>query len=147
MKTILVATLLFLSGSMAPVMAGEHGLTGAQLTEWLQTYEEAWESLDANKAAAIFTENATYQVDPYSDPHLGREGISEYWSEVTADQKDVEFTSEVLSVTGNTGIAHWHAEFTAASTGAKIILDGIFVLEFSADGLCSSLKEWWAIKI
>ena len=147
MKTILCATLLFFSGSMAPAIAGEHALTDTQLATWLQTYEEAWESLDANKAAAIFTEDAPYQVDPYSDPHQGREGIHKYWSEVTADQKDVDFTSEVLSVTGNTGIAHWHAEFTVASTGVKIILDGIFVLEFSADGQCSSLKEWWAIKI
>jgi hypothetical protein len=66
---------------------------------------------------------------------------------VTADQKDVSFTYEVLAVTGSTGIAHWHAEFTQPSSGSTVILDCVFILDFAPDGLCKGLKEWWFLKV
>jgi ketosteroid isomerase-like protein len=144
--TIIVTTLLFASGIIPTSAKAQQGLTVTKLESWLKAYEEAWETLDADKAAQLFTKDATYQDDPYKDPHLGQEGVHKYWSTVTADQKDVDFTFEVISVTGNTGIAHWHSEFTQASTGATIIIDGMFNLKFSQDGLCESLKEWWHLK-
>lgn len=136
---------IFLSG--AALAADSQGLTRDQVSAWLKGYEEAWETLDADKAAALFTEDATYREDPYADPHQSRQGIHEYWTTVTSDQQNVDFTYEVLSVSGNTGIAHWHSEFTQKSSGSGIVLDGIFVLEFTPDGLCQSLKEWWHIQV
>jgi ketosteroid isomerase-like protein len=143
---ILVATPLSLSGIMQTSAADRQGLTIAKVESWLKGYEEAWETLDADKAAVLFTEDATYQEEPYKDPFQGRKGIHDYWTTVTADQKDVDFTFEVLSVMGNTGTAHWHSEFIQSSSGSTIILDGIFLLEFSQEGLCRSLKEWWHFK-
>ena len=143
---ILGVTLLFVAGIMPTNAADQQGLAIAKVESWLKGYEEAWETLDADKVAVLFTEDATYQEDPYKDPFQGRDGIHEYWTTVTADQQDVNFTFEVLSVTGNTGIAHWHSEFIQSSTGSTIILDGIFLLEFSQEGLCQSLKEWWHFK-
>ena len=128
-------------------VADGSGLTESILDDWLKGYEEAWETLDADRAAALFTQNATYQDDPYSEPYQGREGIHEYWSTVTSDQKDVDFTYKVLAVEDNTGIAQWHSEFKQKSTGSDIILDGIFVLEFSPGSLCQSLREWWHIQV
>lgn len=114
---------------------------------WLDGYEEAWETLDADKAAALFTTDATYQDNPYSDPYRGRDGIREYWTSVTGDQRDVDFSYDILSVSGNTGIAHWHSEFTQRSSGSLVVLDGIFVLEFDPQGLCTELREWWHVKV
>ena len=145
--TLVICTIVpLLWGSTAAAQAAQ-GLTVVKLETWLQGYEAAWEALDAGKAAALFTEDATYLDDPYSQPYQGRAGISKYWTDVTSDQKDVNFTYEVLAVTGDTGIAHWHSELTQPSSGSTVILDGIFVLEFAQDGLCQSLKEWWQIKI
>lgn len=142
-----ITILLFIVPASLTVHAAERqGLTYAKLESWLKAYEEAWETLDADKAAKLFTKDATYRDDPYKDPHLGQEGIHEYWTAVTADQKDVDFTFEILSVLENTGIAHWHSELIQPSSGATIILDGIFVLEFSQEGLCNDLKEWWHLK-
>jgi hypothetical protein len=140
------AALISVSGSMTANAADQQGLTNARVETWLEGYKDAWETLAPEKAAQLFTEDASYQVDPYSAPHLGREGVREYWAAVTGDQKDVDFTYEVLAVTGNTGIAHWRSEFLQPSSGATIILDGIFMLEFSQEGLCQSLKEWWNLK-
>jgi hypothetical protein len=58
----------------------------------------------------------------------------------------VQFEHEALSVSGDTGIAHWSAMFDVAPDGTKIELNGIFVLEFDADGKCRRLREWWHLK-
>jgi ketosteroid isomerase-like protein len=145
MVFVLAAAAIFPAG--AGLAADGPGLTRDQVAAWLQGYEEAWETLDADKAAALFTEDATYRDNPYADPYRGREGIHEYWTAVTSDQQDVEFSYEILSVSGGIGIAHWHSELTQKSSGAGVVLDGIFVLEFTPEGLCKSLKEWWHIQV
>ncbi len=126
--------------------ASAQSLTRDTLTRWLAGYEQAWETRDADRAAALFTPNAQYHEAPFDEPKNGRAGIREYWSMVTADQRNVDFTYDVIALEGMRGVAHWHAVFTAASTNAKLELDGVFVLTFGADGLVSELREWWQIK-
>jgi ketosteroid isomerase-like protein len=121
-------------------------LTPATLAAWLAGYEQAWELRDADRAAALFTESASYHEMPFDAPKAGRRGIREYWAGVTADQRDVDFKSEIVAVSGNTGVAHWSASLTSASTGAKIELDGVFILDFDASGLCRQLREWWHVR-
>lgn len=126
-------------------MAAE--LTRATLEGWLGRYKQAWEQRDAAAAASLFTENAAYHETPFDAPKAGRSGIRDYWAGVTADQRNVEFDSEVLGINGATGMASWTAHFTSASSGAHIALKGVFVLTFDATGLCSELREWWHVKV
>lgn len=147
MKTPLAALAAIVVVVAATTYAGEaQALTVESLEQWLASYGEAWESRSARKAGKIFTDDATYRESPYDAPFVGKQAIKDYWAGVTKDQKDIDFTSKVLAVSGDTGIAHWHAEFTQASSGAKVALDGIFVLEFAENGLCKKLEEWWHFK-
>lgn len=121
-------------------------LTPAALEAWLARYGAAWTALDGKLASQLFSENALYQETPYEDPRKGRAGVEEYWRTETADHSDVQFESTVIAVNGNTGVAHWTAEFTLKSNGIIIELDGVFVLEFDDKGQCTSLKEWWHVR-
>lgn len=121
-------------------------LTQAALEAWLLNYEQAWEQRDASRAAGLFTENAVYQEMPFDAPKMGRGGIRDYWTTVTADQRNIDFKSQVVAVSGRTGVARWSASLTSASTGARVELDGVFVLTFDASGLCSELREWWHVR-
>jgi hypothetical protein len=121
-------------------------LTLAALDTWLKAYEQAWELRDADRAAALFTENARYHEMPFDAPKAGRSGVREYWTKVTADQRDVDFKFQVITVTGQTGIARWSASLKSASSGVRVELDGVFVLTFDASGLCSELREWWHVR-
>jgi ketosteroid isomerase-like protein len=121
-------------------------LTPAALETWLAGYERAWEQRDASLAVALFTENARYHEMPFDAPKAGRAGIREYWTTVTADQRNVDFKSEVVAVNGRTGVARWSASLTSAASGTRVELDGVFVLTFDAGGLCSELREWWHVK-
>ncbi len=121
-------------------------LTSASLEAWLKNYEQAWELRDADRAAALFTENAPYHEMPFDAPKLGRKGIRDYWTTVTADQRNVDFKFAIVAVNGQTGVARWSASLDSASSGVHVTLDGVFVLTFDASGLCSELREWWHVR-
>lgn len=120
-------------------------LTPAALAAWLDRYKEAWEQRDPERAAALFTENAAYHEMPFDAPKAGRNGVREYWAGVTADQRDVVFESKVVAVDGPTGVARWSANFELASNGARVELDGVFILTFEGE-LCRELREWWHVR-
>ncbi len=135
--------LALISSTSSAVAEQSADLTTSALAAWLVAYGDAWESTDSEKAAALFAEDSSYQVTPYEQPHIGRNAIREYWASVTADQSNVQFEFQTLGITGNTGIAHWSAEFDVVSAGIHISLDGIFILAFDESGKCQRLREWW----
>jgi ketosteroid isomerase-like protein len=118
-------------------------VTRPQLQVWLEKYGKAWETRDPDAVAALFTDGAAYYETPFGKPAQGRTGVHAYWRAATGHQRNVKFSFEVLSVHGDVGIARWWAEFTRVSTGVKTRLDGVFLLEFDADGFCRTLREWW----
>jgi hypothetical protein len=126
--------------------AAAERLSTATLERWLAGYEQAWESRDAAHAAELFTSNASYHETPFDEPKVGQSGIHAYWASVTVDQRDIDFKSQVIAVNGQTGVAHWSATFTSASTGAHLELDGVFVLTFDENGRCTELREWWHLR-
>ena len=139
---------IMIFATLAAISSGTQAapLTSAALESWLQRYGAAWEARDAARAGPLFTVDATYHEMPFDPPKQGRAAIEEYWRTVTADQRDVKFEAQVISINGNTGVAHWHAKFRVAATGATLELDGVFVLEFDESGHCKSLREWWHLK-
>ncbi len=120
-------------------------LSAASLESWLARYEQAWEQRDPVQAAALFTENAPYYEMPFDAAKAGRTGIRDYWATVTADQRNVDFKSQVVAVNGQTGVARWSASLTSAASGVRVELDGVFVLKFDGN-LCSELREWWHVR-
>jgi ketosteroid isomerase-like protein len=114
-----------------------------KFTDWLDAYKRAWETRDPEAAANLFTANATYQETPFEDPVRGREGIRDYWSDVTRYQEGIEFSYEVLATTETGGIAHWRSGFTRLTSNSAVELDGIFLVKLDADGKCTEFREWW----
>jgi ketosteroid isomerase-like protein len=124
-------------------IAQDSPLTQEALKTWLTQYEQAWEAKDPAAAAGLFADSALYYETPFSEPFRGQSGVRDYWARVTADQREIDFTSDVVAVSGNTGIARWGATLTSISSGARVELNGVFVLEFGEDGRCTALREWW----
>ena len=113
------------------------------LRNWLDRYRRAWETRDPEVAAALFSEDARYYETPFAEPARGRKGVRDYWENATRGQSDVAFSHNVVAVSGSRGIARWSATFTRIASGARVALDGIFLLEFDDEGLCRELREWW----
>ena len=116
------------------------------LTRWLEAYGRAWETRDADLVATLFTGDASYQETPYAEPFRGRDGVHAYWSRVTADQRDIAFSFEIIATAGMTGIAQWSSKFRSVSGDSRVELNGVFVLEFASAGEVRSLREWWHVR-
>ncbi len=118
-------------------------MTHEALKSWLDVYGRAWETPDPEAAAALFTDEATYQATPFVEPIRGRSAIAAYWCHATRSHTNVRFGNEVLTLDKNDAIAHWWCSFIRPPRKELVRLDGIFVLQFDATGYCSSLREWW----
>jgi uncharacterized protein (TIGR02246 family) len=57
---------------------------GHGYADWLERYRRAWVERDADAAARLFTEDATYREQPFQAPFVGRTAIRNYWANVTA---------------------------------------------------------------
>lgn len=114
-----------------------------ELANWLEAYGRAWERRDPEAAAALFSADARYYETPFAPPARGRDGVRAYWAHATRNQADISFAYDTISASNGRGIARWQSRYTRPSSGARVTLDGIFLLEFNDDGLCRELREWW----
>jgi hypothetical protein len=112
---------------------------------WLAAYGRAWESRDPGAAAALFSADAMYAWGPF-DELRGRDAIAQRWAQATANQRDVRFSWDVLGAIGSTAVARWWCDFGVQGSDGRVTLDGIFLIELDADGLCTSFREWWAAR-
>ncbi|MGH2843077.1 MAG: nuclear transport factor 2 family protein [Solirubrobacteraceae bacterium] len=114
--------------------------------EWVDGYGQAWRELDADAAAALFTEDAVYRDQPFQSPYVGLAGVREYWTNVTSTQSDVtvRMGDPVVSTDRRRAAVEWWV--TMKNSGEPISLTGILVLRFAGDGRCEELREAWHIQ-
>lgn len=110
---------------------------------WLDEYATAWETGDADAAAALFAPDATYHETPFTEPLAGRDAIREYWTETTAAQEATDVRATVESIGRATGVARFQARFVRDAT--TVDLDGVLSARFVA-GDCVEFREWWHAK-
>jgi hypothetical protein len=110
--------------------------------QWLDAYRKAWIERDADAAAALFTEDATYAEQPYQDAFVGREGVRDYWARVTTTQSAIAMKYGTPITVGDRTAVEWWT--TLENGGVPITLAGAFILTFDASGLCRALREYWA---
>ena len=107
----------------------------------MEAYFSAWVTNDPDEVAALFTDDAVYQVGPFAEPWTGRDEIVRHW--VSGTQDDVVHSHEVLAVEGDTGIVGWNVRATDPDTGVRTEMDGVLQLTFAPDGRCRAHREWF----
>lgn len=119
-------------------------LKTVKFDSWLESYGTAWEQGDPERAGKLFDVDAQYYETPFSEALKGRNAIKEYWDTGPgSSQQDVLFDFHILSFKESLGIAHWTAEFTRKTNGARVKLDGILSARFNDQGKCVLFREWW----
>lgn len=118
-------------------------LTQKHFEHWLRVYGGAWEASASTRFASLFEENAIYYWAPFDDPIKGRDAIQASFNEAASKQRDVDFGARVLYVESSLGAAHWTCSYTRATTGKRVHVDGILVVQFSDSGRALSFREWW----
>ena len=115
--------------------------TPLPITQWADSYARAWVERDPRAAAELFTEDAEYRSFIFDEPHVGRDGVRSYWSEVTATQAEVRVTMGRPIVDGpRAAVEFWT---TMENSGEEVTLVGCLLLTLGDDGRCRSLNEYY----
>ena len=75
--------------------------THAHVVEWLAEYERAWRTPGTGGLGRLFSDEASYQLDPYESPIEGLEEIASMW-EREREGPDEQFTMDgaIVAVDG-----------------------------------------------
>ncbi len=114
-----------------------------ELRAWFDAYKRAWETRDAEAAAALFAETAVYQEKPFGKPMRGRATIRAYWEHIPRTQDDIRFHYKVIGLASDGGTVHWWASFVRLPSGKRLHLDGVAAVTLGGDGKCRLFREWW----
>ena len=111
----------------------------AQMTErWVTAYLTAWSSNRADDITALFTEDASYFTEPYSDPWVGHQAIVDGWLE-HADGPD-SFTFEWVPLVLSAELSAVQGVTTYAE---GTVYSNLWLIRFAPDGRAREFTEWW----
>lgn len=108
----------------------------------MDTYCRAWETHDADLVLSVFSEDATYQENPFSEPMAGHAAIRHYWEQATGPHRDVQFHWQHAGSFGELHFIEWECTFTRADVRRRIELRGIMLLELRG-GRIFRFREYW----
>jgi hypothetical protein len=119
-------------------------LERATVQRWLDAYVSAWKSYDPQMVGDLFSENATYAYNPFSEPVQGRAAIVASWLEEPDAAGTYDGHYEPIMLEGDRALTNGHSlYFEPDGTTLKAEWNNIFVLRFDADGRCSEFREWY----
>ncbi|MFQ5926425.1 MAG: nuclear transport factor 2 family protein, partial [Terriglobia bacterium] len=110
--------------------------------KFLESYGKAWETRDGELAASLFTEDATYQEEPFGEALVGREAIRAYWQNATSTQREIEFFAGEPVVSGTVVIAEWRCRYRHVASGKRRELRGVLLAEFAGEKV-RVFREYW----
>jgi uncharacterized protein (TIGR02246 family) len=108
---------------------------------WLDALARAWQAHDADAMAALFTEDATEQVDPFKTPLRGRENLRKGFAWWMKDQSQVHISIGNVDVIGNRFYAEVDASWTVASVD-QIQERGLLVCDMEGNQV-RAMREFW----
>jgi ketosteroid isomerase-like protein len=107
------------------------------LTNWMTAYRKAWESNDPADIGALFTDDAVYYKEPFTEPLRGRDAIIAMWHEHQDAAGTFTFTWKPFSVTETQA-------FVQGETGyATVRYSNLWVIRLAPDGRATEFTEWW----
>ena len=123
-------------------LAAEQETRSPALIHIMEEYRRAWETRDAELAASLFTEDATYQENPFNELLRGREAIRDYWEQATANHREVRFRWKLLASVANLYLVEWECEFLRPDAGRRLELRGVMLIELRGERI-ASFREFW----
>lgn len=113
--------------------------------KWLDALAHAWRSQNADAMAALFTDDAMDQADPFKPPVRGKENLRQGFAWWMKDQREIQISIGNIDVMGNRFYAEIDSSWVVASTGQKIQERGLLVCDMQDDQV-QSMKEFWKTK-
>lgn len=113
----------------------------AGVATWMESYRRAWISNNPVEVADLFTADAVYVLDPFTETWRGREEIVRRWT--AGISQEVELEWEIQALDGDVAVVHWIVVTRNAGDPVRVQYDGVLVLRFASDGRCREHREWF----
>lgn len=134
---------LAMSGVQNEKQGGEGSMRHDDVTQWQDRFIRAWEGQDTDLFLTLFTEDASYQDTPFTQPFLAR-NFRTFWDGLAREQSDnrMWFTESFL-LPDRRALAIWNCLTNSLRRGGqRVEANGVMLLAFAADGRCRELREW-----
>ena len=113
---------------------------------WLDGYSRAWGTYDPEQIGALFSADAVYFYDPFSEPLRGREAIVADWIKDRDEPGTYEGSYRPVLVAGDQAVANGYSRYLDGDGGVVKEFDNLILLRFDADGRCVEYREWYMRK-
>jgi ketosteroid isomerase-like protein len=111
----------------------------AGIEEWVEGYRRAWESNDPDDIRALFTEDAEYRTDPWSQPWRGHDEIVAGWLQHADAPGQTTFEWATLASTDELSIV----QGTTVYADSGKTYSNLWVVRLDENGRARAFTEWW----
>jgi mannose-6-phosphate isomerase-like protein (cupin superfamily) len=122
-------------------------LDAPQFLTWIDGYERLWRTAGTDELSSLFADDAHYLSSPVEEPVVGLAAIAALWDDHRQAAGDVfTMTTEVVAVTGNTGVARVVVHYREPFDQEYVDL---WVVRFDDTGRAVHFEEWpfWPGKV
>lgn len=111
----------------------------ALVKDWMERYIQAWNSNDPEHIGALFTREAAYYTEPYSQAYKGREAIVKGWIDGKDEPGTWSFDYKVLGVSGKKGFVQGRTDYFSPPR----LYHNLWVITLNEEGVCEEFTEWF----
>ena len=119
----------------------DRGHAAAAARRWAETWQRAWEALDADAVVALYAPDAVVTTQPFRESERGIDAIRGYIAGAFAEETAVRAWVGTPMVDGDRASVEWWAALTEA--GEDVSLAGTSTLRFDANGLVTEQRDSW----
>ena len=112
---------------------------------WIEGWKRAWPVADAERVAAMYTDEAVYRSHPFREPHIGTAGVLDYARTAFGEETGVEFWFGQPVASGDRACVEYWA-ILRDRVGKELTLAGVTVLRFAPDGRSEEHREYWSMQ-
>jgi uncharacterized protein (TIGR02246 family) len=105
--------------------------------DWMAGYRSAWESNDPTEIGELFTEDAVYYNEPFSQPSRGRDAIIRMWQDRQDAPGSNTFTWKPVVATDDVVVVRGETDY------GSMKFSNLWVIRLDASGRASEFTEWW----
>jgi ketosteroid isomerase-like protein len=117
-----------------------------RVQDWLDRYIAAWRSYDRAEIEALFTADAVYYPEPYSEPLRGPRAIADAWLESRDPDGSWRAAYRAITGCGDTGIGSGTSSYLRDDGAVERVYHNVFVLTLDDRGRCREYREWYMLE-
>jgi uncharacterized protein (TIGR02246 family) len=107
---------------------------------WIDGYERAWRAPGTDALAGLFSDDASYLMAPFEQPHRGLDAIRVLWeAERAGPDEEFDMDRDVVAVDPPRAVVRLEVRYHRPQ---RALYRDLWILEFAPDGRCRSFEEW-----